>query len=243
LREHRAFDAGLIVQAAITGPLERTQAVFDRGRLVASHIYRQAAEGPGGGDVLKVSVNRPEVRTLVERIGGAIGWHGALSFDYKLDSATGEPLFFDANPRLVEPMNAWLSGTDLAGLLLEVSLGRSPPSRTDGRAGVLTRLGLLGLLDAARRRGARRDVIREACLLVLRAGRYRDALEELTPVSIDPWSAIPLGVVFSSLMLSPRAASRFSERTVKAYSLSRCAVRRLHGAIRGMRVASEGSNV
>jgi len=82
--------------------------VFDRGRLVASHIYRQVVEGPGGGDVLKISVVRPEVSAMVERIGQALAWHGALSFDYILDDATGTPNCFDANPRLVEPMNGWL---------------------------------------------------------------------------------------------------------------------------------------
>ena len=56
LQQHDAFAEGLLVQAAVTGSLERTQAVFDRGRLVASHIYRQVVEGPGGGDVLKISV-------------------------------------------------------------------------------------------------------------------------------------------------------------------------------------------
>jgi len=48
-----AFAHGLLVQAAVTGALERTQAVFDRGRRVASHIYRQVVEGPGGGDILE----------------------------------------------------------------------------------------------------------------------------------------------------------------------------------------------
>ena len=37
---NHAFAEDLLVQAAVTGALERTQAVFDRGRLVASHIYR-----------------------------------------------------------------------------------------------------------------------------------------------------------------------------------------------------------
>jgi carbamoylphosphate synthase large subunit len=41
LEAHHAFAEGLLVQAAVTGALERTQGVFDRGRLVASHIYRQ----------------------------------------------------------------------------------------------------------------------------------------------------------------------------------------------------------
>ena len=55
-----AFAAGVVVQAAAEGPIERVQAVFDRGRLVAFHAYRQLAEGPGGGDVLKASVRRPK---------------------------------------------------------------------------------------------------------------------------------------------------------------------------------------
>ena len=46
LEQHDAFAEGLLVQAAVTGTLERTQAVFDRGRLVASHIYRQWWRGP-----------------------------------------------------------------------------------------------------------------------------------------------------------------------------------------------------
>ena len=91
LQAQNAFAEGLLVQAAITGSLERTQAVFDHGRLVASHIYRQVVEGPGGGDVLKVSVVSRQVRDTVERIGQALNWHGALSFDYIRDDATGTP--------------------------------------------------------------------------------------------------------------------------------------------------------
>src|SRR5258706_5654275 len=100
LEQHNAFAEGLLVQAAVSGSLERTQAVFDRGHLVASHIYRQVAEGPGGGDVLKISVVSAEVRNIVERIGQALKWHGALSFDYIRDDATKTPHFIDANPRL-----------------------------------------------------------------------------------------------------------------------------------------------
>jgi predicted ATP-grasp superfamily ATP-dependent carboligase len=228
LQQSEAFSDGLVVQAAVAGPLERTQAVFDHGRLVACHIYRQVAEGPGGGDVLKLSVNRAEVRGYVERIGEALGWHGALSFDYIFDAATAAPRFFDANPRLVEPMNAWLSGVDLPGALLRVSLGESPPLQAEGRAGVLTRLGLMGLLDAARQRGRRRDVIREIGLLASNFGRYRESIEELVPLRTDPWCAIPLGVVIAKLLRAPDAAARLAHDTVAAYSLSTAAIRRMH---------------
>jgi len=227
LRERGAFHEGVVVQAAADGPLERCQAVFDRGRLVVHHAYRQLVEGPGGGDVIKVSVRRPKARACVERIGVALGWHGALSFDYVVDSASGLPLFFDANPRLVEPMNAWLSGADLAGALLRVSLGRSPEVQDDGREGVVTRLGLMGLMDAARQRGRRGDVLRELVLLACSAGRYRGSAEELVPLLADPFCIAPLAVVVGKLLGSPASGTRLSRDTVEAYSLTPAAIERL----------------
>jgi predicted ATP-grasp superfamily ATP-dependent carboligase len=227
LEQQNAFTDGLLVQAAVTGSLERTQAVFDRGRLVASHIYRQVLEGPGGGDILKISVISAGVREAVERIGHALQWHGAMSFDYVRDDATKTPHFIDANPRLVEPMNAWLSGVDLPGALLRISLGETPPVQPDGREGVLTRLGLMGLLDAARQRNRRRDILREIGLLVTGTGRYRGSREELVPLLTDPWCAVPLGVVVATLLRDPETAARFSESTVAAYSLTAQAIQRL----------------
>jgi biotin carboxylase len=227
LEAQNAFAEGLLMQAAVTGSLERTQAVFDSGRLVASHIYRQVVEGPGGGDVLKISVVSAEVRETVERIGQALNWHGALSFDYIRDDTTKTPHFIDANPRLVEPMNAYLSGVDLPGALLRISLGEAPPVQPSGRAGVVTRLGLMGLLDAARQRNRRRDILREIALLAFSSGRYRGSREELVPLLTDPWCAIPLGVVIARLLRRPEAAARFSETTVAAYSLTAPAIHRL----------------
>src|SRR5947209_1947352 len=208
--QSNAFAEGLVVQAAISGALERTQAVFDRGRLVACHIYRQIAEGPGGGDLLKLSVVRPEVRKTVMRIGQALKWHGALSFDYIHDDATAKSYFIDANPRLVEPMNAWFAGVDLPGALLQISLGKTPPVQAEGRAGVLTRLGLMGILDAARWRQRRRDILLEIGFVSLGAGRYRGTREELVPLWTDPYCAIPLAVVIARLLRHPQAASRFA---------------------------------
>jgi hypothetical protein len=224
---HGAFADGLLVQAAVRGPLERCQAVFDRGRLIAFHAYRQIAEGPGGGDVLKCSVARPNIRATVSRIGAELAWHGAIGFDWIQEESTGTPRFFDANPRLVEPMNALLSGVDLAGALLELSLGQSPAAQSDGRDGVVTRLGLMGLLDAAGRRGARRDVCVELARLALGTGRYAGSIEELIPLSRDPCGILPLGLVAARLLIGPSAAARISGETVRAYSLTPRAISRL----------------
>jgi predicted ATP-grasp superfamily ATP-dependent carboligase len=226
--EHRGgFAEGVVVQAEANGTLERTQAVFDHGRLIAIHIYRQVAAGPGGGDVLKASVRRPDARAFVEEIGTALAWHGALSFDYILDTATGAPLFIDANPRLVEPMNAWLSGVDLAGALLSVSLGETPSAQKEGVEGVVTRLGLMGLMDAANRGGGRSDVLRELVLLARGAGRYRSSIEELVPLATDPFGVVPLAVVLGKLLMSPNSASGLSRHTVDTYSLTPAAIKRV----------------
>jgi len=227
LDQQGAFADGLLVQAAATGALERTQAVFDRGRLVACHIYRQLAEGPGGGDVLKLSVVRKEVCDIVEKIGGALKWHGAVSFDYIRDDALAKSSFIDANPRLVEPMNAWFSGVDLAGALLGVSLGETPARQAEGRAGVATRLGLMGLLDAARRRHRRRDLLREMALLSTNFGRYRGSREELVPLRMDLCCAVPLAVAVSQLLLDPHAVAKFSKGAIEAYSLTPQAIHRM----------------
>jgi hypothetical protein len=124
-------------------------------------------------------------------------------------------------------MNAWLSGVDLPGALLLVSLGETPPTQPDGREGVLTRLGLMGLLDAAQQRNRRRDILREIVLLASGSQRYRGSREELVPLLTDPWCAIPLSVVVARLLRTPQAAARFSSAAVSAYSLTPAAIHRL----------------
>jgi predicted ATP-grasp superfamily ATP-dependent carboligase len=217
----------VIVQSEAGGRLERAQTVFDHGRLVAFHAYQQVARGPGGGDVLKVSVSRPDVVAYVEKIGAELQWHGALSFDYLREDGSEHPLFIDANPRLVEPMNGLLSGVDLAGALVDVSLGLSPERQPEGKAGVTTRLGMMGLMEAAARRGRRRDVIREAALMIAGRGRYEGTVEELTPLRIDPLSTVPLTAVIVRLLLSTKASARMTGDTVRNYCLTSDAIKRL----------------
>lgn len=222
-----AFAQRVVIQQAVAGPLERIQAVFDRGRLIASHAYRQVVSGPGGGDVLKQSVHRPQACASVRAIGGALRWHGALSFDYIVDKDSGLPLLFDANPRLVEPMNAWLSGVDLPGALLAVSRDEHPAEQPEGRDGVITRLGLMGLMEAAAVRGRRRDVLADLLGQMLSAGRYRDSAEELLPLRSDPLCAVPLAVVLGRSLLAPASVARLARQAVEAYSLTPAAIERL----------------
>jgi hypothetical protein len=201
-------DTELLVQDFIAGAVEHAQAVFCRGDLVGFHAYAQVFPGAGGGDAVKESISRPQVRAQLSRIGAHLAWHGALSVDYIRRDADDTPIYIDCNPRLVEPMSAAFAGVDLVGRLLAVSLGERPAPIPDGRAGVRTHLGLQALLGCALRGASRRDIIREAHDLVARRGHYAGSVEELTPVRFDWPSAVPLVVTALLLMASPRLAGR-----------------------------------
>jgi predicted ATP-grasp superfamily ATP-dependent carboligase len=205
-----AFADEVLVQESVAGTTEKAQAVFCRGKLIGFHAYRQIAAGAGGGEAIKQSVSRPEVRADVEMIGQQLAWHGALSVDYVLRDDSDTPLLIDCNPRLVEPMNAYLAGVDLAGLLLRVSLGEVPAALPESRVGVRTHLAMQVLLGCALRGGTRRDIIRECWRLLTGGGPYADSAEELTPVRLDWISAVPLAMTAIFLLVAPKLAVRLA---------------------------------
>lgn len=198
-----AFADQVLVQAFVAGTIEKAQAVFCRGELLGFHAYRQVAAGVGGGEAIKQSVVRPELRAHVARIGRQLAWHGALSVD-AIMPAEGAALLIDCNPRLVEPMSAYLAGLDLVGLLLRVSLGEVPAVAPDGRAGVRTRLAMQALLGCASRGGTRRDIIRVCRDLATGGGSYAGSAEELTPLRLDWISAVPLAMIAVALLAAPK---------------------------------------
>jgi biotin carboxylase len=186
-----AFADEVLLQDWVAGTTEKAQAVFCRGRLVGFHAYRQIAAGAGGGEAIKLSVSRPKLRAHVAVIGEILAWHGALSVDCMLRDDDDTPLLIDCNPRLVEPMSAYLAGVDLVGLLLQISRGETPAALPESRAGVRTHLAMQALLGCALRGGKRRDVIREGWRLWSGNAPYADSIEELTPVWRDWISASP----------------------------------------------------
>src|SRR6202043_3409710 len=72
-------DTELLGQEFVVGAVEHAQAVFCRGDLVGFHACAQMWAGAGGGDAVKESVSRPQVRSQLARIGRHLAWHGALS--------------------------------------------------------------------------------------------------------------------------------------------------------------------
>jgi predicted ATP-grasp superfamily ATP-dependent carboligase len=213
-----AFTDEVLVQDLVAGATEKAQAIFSHGRLLGFHAYRQIAAGAGGGEAIKQSVRRPKVRADVATIGERLGWHGALSVDI-IKQDEGSHLFIDCNPRLVEPMSAYLAGLDLVDLLLRVSRGKTPEPAPDSREGVRTHLAMQALLGCAARDGTRREIFRECIRVAARDGPYAGSVEELTPVRRDWIGAVPLAMTALALLVNPKLAGRLSKKGWGAHLL------------------------
>ncbi|WP_454624312.1 hypothetical protein [Bradyrhizobium cenepequi] len=221
------FADELLVQDLVTGTTEKAQSVFCFGKLVGFHAYRQVAPGVGGGEAIKESVSRPQVRAYLERIGEALAWHGALSVDAVMPIDSPVPLLIDCNPRLVEPINAFRAGTDLVDLLLRVSLGETPQPLPEGRAGVRTHLAMQALLGHASRGGTRRDILVECGDLLKTSGPYNASTEELTPVQLDWLSAVPLAMTAGLTLVSPKFARTIARGGFGAHLLDLKSIRKI----------------
>ena len=208
----------VLIQAAADGPLAMCQSVFDHGRLVAFHACQRTGEGAGGGASHKLSITLPAARRCLETLGSGLGWHGALAADVILASAG--PLVIDVNPRLVEPQNAWASGVDLVGPMLDLALGSHPAAQPQGRAGVATHQLLLGLLGAAQHGRGRGGVASELAHAWGRSDAYRGSTEELTPVAGDPEALLPLAAAAAATLTAPRTWSWFAAGSVANYALT-----------------------
>jgi predicted ATP-grasp superfamily ATP-dependent carboligase len=222
-----AFADEVLVQALVAGTTEKAQGVFCRGELLGFHAFRQIAAGAGGGEAIKQSVSRPQLRTMLETIGEKLAWHGALSIDYVMPADGATPRLIDCNPRLVEPMSAYLAGVDLLSLLLRVSLGETPAAAAEGRADVRTHLAMQALLGCASRGGSRRDILRECWRLLVGGGPYADSTEELTPVRLDWISAVPLAMTAIALFAAPKIAANLARGGWGAHLLDLASIRQI----------------
>ena len=226
LRRHAAhldYADGVLVQQPAIGPLIMVQSVFAGGDLVAFHACERVREGTGGGASHKRAISLPEAEVHIAALGAALNWHGALSADV-IATAEG-PLFIDVNPRLVEPVNAFVSGVDLVGALIEVARSGTGTPRPPGCPGARTHQALLAILGVAARSGRRREILREVLRALTRSGDYRHSTEELTPVrwagaGIDPVTAIPAVAAALATLIRPASWHLFADGATSAYSLT-----------------------
>ncbi len=217
----------LLVQTPAPGHLEVAQAVFDRGRLMAQHVYRQTIVGVGGSASGRVGVDRPVVRAHLERLGRCLNWHGPLMIDYLFDPETGRLAYIDPNPRMGETMNATYSGTNLAQSLVQVSLGQTVVEAPQPRAGVRSHILLATLLGVAERGGGRRTLARTVADALANRDVFASSREECALWGADPLSCLPLLVVLARLFGSPARARDIAAKAVEGYALSASAAERI----------------
>jgi biotin carboxylase len=211
-------DGGVLTQAPVEGPIVMAQTVFDRGRLVAFHANLRTRLGVRGGASHKRSVEEPDGRRIMEQLGRSLAWHGALSADLVLTPAG--PLVIDINPRLVEPGNAYRSGTDLSRSLLDLAAGSSVPALPAGQPDVATHQLLLAMVGAAEQGRGRLGATRELLDGLLKRGTYRGSAEELTPWRHDLRTIAPVAMAAIALAVRPASWQWFSSGSVANYALS-----------------------
>ena len=175
-------------------------------------------EGVGGGASLKESVALPSLTEPLENLVDALHWHGPLSMDV-IVTPQG-PVVIDVNPRLVEPMNAYLAGVDLVAAMLDLARPAHPAIQSPGKTGIRSCQVLLAVLGAAQRRGSRIEIAQELAHVLGRRSEYAGAVEELTPISGDPIAAVPVILAAASTLMWPPLWRTFYSGAVGPYALT-----------------------
>jgi predicted ATP-grasp superfamily ATP-dependent carboligase len=221
----------VVIQDVANGLQCQAQTVFEHGSLIAIHCTSQRSVGVGGSQSARLSVKHPGVEAHLVQLGRQLSWHGALAVDYFFDTATNQPVYIEANPRLVEPMNGVLSGVNLPDILVRLSLGESfqDVGIQSGMAGIRSHSLLATLLGLGGASASRTRLMREVLRAILGRGVYAESREDLTPIRVDPFSSLPFLSVFVSLLFNPSNANRFSANAVADYSLTPKAVDRICG--------------
>jgi len=208
----------LLIQCQASGPLAMVQVVADNGRLVAHHANLRVREGVGGGASLKESIALPSLTEPLENLVDALQWHGPLSMDV-IVTPQG-PVVIDVNPRLVEPMNAYLAGVDLVAAMLDLARPAHPAIQLPGKTGIRSCQVLLAVLGAAQRHESRIEIAQELAHVLGRRREYAGAVEELTPISGDPIAAVPVILAAACTLMWPPLWRIFYSGAVGPYALT-----------------------
>lgn len=217
----------VMCQEGVAGQYGQAQAVFDRGRPVAVHVSVLAGKGVGGSAAARLSVDHPLAREAVERIGEALGWHGGLTIDYV--HRDGCPQIIECNPRMVEPGNAAAAGVSLPQVLIDLTTGRLPSGGCQvGRPGISTHSSMALALGAAAGTGTRRAVLRA----MHAHGGPTAPTEVLTPLRLDPPSAVPVAVALARVLVDPTRAERLAADAVGRYAITQASIAKVRAAHR-----------
>lgn len=209
-----------LLQEPAGGKFEIAYSLFDNGKLISFHSCQRIKEGARGSSCAKIGVNRPGVQKHFEQIGKELNWHGTLAIDYFYNEETNVPLYIDASPRLVEPMNAVINGINIPELLVNISTCTGKGNQLKPSKGLKSHMLMMSLLFEAERTSSRKDIIKEIILACKQKGLYSGSTEEFTNPKTDFLSSIPLLAVVILLLFNPKNYKSISTSTVNNYALS-----------------------
>jgi predicted ATP-grasp superfamily ATP-dependent carboligase len=217
----------IILQQPATGRQSVVRAVYNRGRLVGSHMNALVMRGVGGTATVRDSCFHAVVEKHMRRLGEHLRWHGPLFADYFFDEVQGAPAYIEANPRIGDTANATLSGVDICQRWVDVALGRETNPLPNARPGVRTHAAMLMLITRALENSSRSDLLHEIGLQRRGEGPYANSEEEMIRAADDRLSIVPYLWVAGRLLLRPAAAHQFVRSTVERYGLTNEAAERI----------------
>lgn len=209
----------ILIQQPAKGRQAEVSAVFQDARLIAVSCADVLATGIGGGPALRVSAEHRDVVDHVKQLGSALQWHGPMVLEYFYDSSTGKPEYIEANPRIGESFNSFLSGVNVCDLVARMSLGETIETLSVGVAGAHSHNGFILLIADAYNGANRRQLLKRLWDGWTGQGVYAQFESEMTRPREDFGSLIPATVVTLGLLANPRSAIRLTEDTVANYSL------------------------
>ncbi|MEN8258767.1 MAG: ATP-grasp domain-containing protein [Thermodesulfobacteriota bacterium] len=130
------------VQEKIDGETHCVATLFCKGELRGMVAYRQLREYPVpfGQAVMRQSIRSEQAEGNIQKLLGAMKWHGVCQADFVVDSASGIPFLIDINPRFWGSVaQAIASGVDFPWLLYQIAHDGDVESVTNFATGVKSR--------------------------------------------------------------------------------------------------------
>lgn len=219
----------IVVQRPAKGVFSVCQAVFQKGKLLAAHCYQSRAIGFGGSPSARIGAQHPPVLEHLRQMGTCLNWHGGLMIEYFIDPASGRPSYIEANPRIGETLNAYLSGINLAESLVNIAMDQpvatvatvATARGAQSSAAVHTHVLVTALLGVAQRTHSRWQVLAELIAAVCGYAGYQDSQDEVTRPATDLPSILPTFLLAARLLARPGDAEHVVAQFVKNHTLSK----------------------
>jgi len=217
-------DDPLVMQQVATGIHSTVQAVFQEGRLVAIHMTEAEKVGFVGSPMLRISVDHPHVEDHLRNLGERLAWHGPIFLEYFFDPIDRRPVYIEANPRIGEVVNAWLSGVNLVDAMIRISMGERCVEMPRGKIGVRSHLGFIWMISEAATGGGRRRILQHRRRIRDLSNTNPSVQNEITRPREDWLSILPAAKTLAHLLWSPGSAGRHVRGAVDAYAVSSDAI-------------------